>query len=175
MLKGIALVVWCYWSEQWCLCLLKSSPVSTVVKWVKLDRRFCFFREVRSKNELIPTACHTILINRPVSEVIPFPISRQYVSKTFLKTAGGRCYSTNFVLSRYRTWGPITALTSLICCKIIWPFQLVQRASHCTAGFYFVIMMITLNFTSAHGCLKQFPLFFFFNLFSTLTGVSELD
>ena len=29
---------------------------------------------VRSKNELIPSVCHTILINRPVSEVIPFPI-----------------------------------------------------------------------------------------------------
>ena len=36
-----------------------------------------FFREVRSKNELIPTVCHTILINRPVSEVKQFPISRQ--------------------------------------------------------------------------------------------------
>ena len=35
------------------------------------------FREVRSKNELIPTVCHTIRINRPVSEVIQFPISRQ--------------------------------------------------------------------------------------------------
>ena len=37
-----------------------------------------FFREVRSKNELIPAVCHTILINRPVSEVIPFPISRHF-------------------------------------------------------------------------------------------------
>ena len=35
-----------------------------------------FFREVRSENELIPTVCHTILINRTVSEVIQFPISR---------------------------------------------------------------------------------------------------
>ena len=31
-----------------------------------------FFRQVRSKNELISTVFHTILINRPVSEVIPF-------------------------------------------------------------------------------------------------------
>ena len=36
-----------------------------------------FFREVRFKNELIPTVCHTVHINRPVSEVIHFPISRQ--------------------------------------------------------------------------------------------------
>ena len=40
------------------------------------------FREVRSKNELIPTVCYTILINRPVSEVIPFPISRHFGSSS---------------------------------------------------------------------------------------------
>ena len=62
--------------------------MSTVAKWVKLGRLLYsfgeeglgFFREVRSKNELIPTVCHTILINRPVSEVIQFPISRQFFS-----------------------------------------------------------------------------------------------
>ena len=40
-------------------------------------KKVLVFCEVRSKNELIPTVCHTILINRPVSEVIPFPISRE--------------------------------------------------------------------------------------------------
>ena len=40
-----------------------------------------FFREVTSENELIPTVCHTVLINRPVSEVIQFPISQQVYSK----------------------------------------------------------------------------------------------
>ena len=40
-------------------------------------KKVLVFCEVRSKNELIPTVCHTILINRPVSEVILFPISRQ--------------------------------------------------------------------------------------------------
>ena len=94
MLKGMALVVWCYWSEQWCLCSLKSSTVSTVAKWVKLGRLLysfseeglVFFWEVRSKNELIPTVCYTILINRPVSEVIPIPISRQEPINTCIGT-----------------------------------------------------------------------------------------
>ena len=41
-------------------------------------KKVLVFREVRSKNELIPTVCHTNLINRPVSEVIQFPISRHF-------------------------------------------------------------------------------------------------
>ena len=48
------------------------------------------FREVRPKNELIPTVSHTNLINRPVNEVIQFPISRQSLSLEFkisLRTA----------------------------------------------------------------------------------------
>ena len=45
MLKGIALVVWCYLSEQRCLCLLKSSTVSTVAKQVKLGRLLYSFGE----------------------------------------------------------------------------------------------------------------------------------
>ena len=55
--------------------------MSTAAKWVKLGRLLYsfgkeglgFFREVRSKNDLISTVCHTILVNRPVSEVIQFP------------------------------------------------------------------------------------------------------
>ena len=45
MLKGIAFVVWCYRSEQWRLCLLKSSTVSTVAKSVKLGRLLYSFGE----------------------------------------------------------------------------------------------------------------------------------
>ena len=50
--------------------------MSTVAKRVKLGRSLYsfgeeglgfFFCEVRSEKELIPTVCHTILINRPVS------------------------------------------------------------------------------------------------------------
>ena len=40
-------------------------------------KKVLVFCEVRSKNELIPTVCPTILINRPVSEVVQYPISRQ--------------------------------------------------------------------------------------------------
>ena len=87
--ESIALVVWCYWSEQWYLRLLKSSTVSIVAKWVKLGRLLYsfgeeglgFFREVRSENKLIPTVCHTIHINRPVSEVVQFPITRHSPSR----------------------------------------------------------------------------------------------
>ena len=38
------------------------------------EKGLVFFCEVRSKNELILTVRHTILINRPVSEVIQVPI-----------------------------------------------------------------------------------------------------
>ena len=58
------------------------STVAKAVKQLRLLYSFGeeghVFCEVRSKNELIPTVCHTILINRPVSEVIPFPISRHF-------------------------------------------------------------------------------------------------
>ena len=61
--------------------------MSTVAKRVKLGRLLYsfgeeglgFFREVRSKNELIPMVGHAILINRPVSEVIQFAILQQWV------------------------------------------------------------------------------------------------
>ena len=60
--------------------------MSTVTKRVELGRLLYSFGEeglgvfVRSdqKNELIPAVCHAILINRPVSEVIQFSISRQF-------------------------------------------------------------------------------------------------
>ena len=58
-----------------------------------------FFCEVRSENELIPTVCHTILINHPVSEVIPFLISRQLTKYKDFKTfrlGNGRKYNKPF-------------------------------------------------------------------------------
>ena len=43
------------------------SELSWVVYYIRLVKKVLFSCEVRSKNELIPSVCHTI-INRPVSE-----------------------------------------------------------------------------------------------------------
>ena len=62
--------------------------------YTRLVKKVLVFREVRSKNEVIPTVCHTILINRRVSEVIPFPILRHSVSAACFKLKTTHYHST---------------------------------------------------------------------------------
>ena len=51
-------------------------------------KKVLVFYEVRSENELISTVRHIILINRPVSEVMQFPISRQYHNQSCQSGSG---------------------------------------------------------------------------------------
>ena len=85
-----------------------------------------FVRSDLSVNELIPTVCHTIFINRPVSEVMQFPISRHERSSLIsfflvffyanVKVALSSVNLTAFAL-RSRLTGKILEMLNILHCN----------------------------------------------------------